>query len=685
MVTDLTPTTISTPPPPGGDTGFTMDASAMDTLQQQADDLRTGYEEVSSKLSGQALAGNAFGTAGAFAVEAFNASNHRSVELTGKAASTLGLVGEGLKATAHTQQEADRASGEQFASVEPDTIANGPQGAPAGGPDGTATTQGPPVTPTETIPGGGASGTGTASQPGGPQVPPASDIPGADGTTQASDYTTPDPTGQGGGAPAGQGGGAPTGQTAGVPSGQMPPTPTMPGAPGTPTADNPTKPSAPAAVPTANSGGSPDETKTAAARTSTPPPQAATPQAAPVPDFPEIPDPPPVPSGSGGGGGASLADALKNTPTTGGTTPSATTPPPTPPIPEVPKDLFKQPTIPDLGTGSGSASGSAGGTAGGSGGSGGGPSGGMTPPPTPPIPEVPKDLFKQPTIPDLGTGGGTGTSGGTSGGSSGGGTGTPGSSLPGGTLPTTPSVPDLAGLRPGEQSPGDQGGRGDRDASDNERPGRDREAGDRDSRDREAGDREGRDREAGDRDSRDDREGRDREAGEHGGGGAGGGGGEQDGPSERDQHGFPITSVDGKPCLDLRDLPAEEGERWQETIRDILATKGEGSFFWAGDTIDAQGQRHSLMDLAEFMTNLDGRAEPDATERPGREVSDTVAASPARSANGDVYVLVGPNRAEGDPVELTDFPTLQANPGVERVFAIDALTGRETQIHPKVS
>ncbi|MEU4769857.1 hypothetical protein AB0H12_42230 [Actinosynnema sp. NPDC023794] len=684
MVTNLTPTTISTPPPPGGDSGFTMDASAMDTLQQQADDLRTGYEEVSSKLSGQGLAGNAFGTAGAFAVEAFNASNHRSVDLTGKAASTLGLVGEGLRATARTQQEADRAGGEQFAAVEPATIANGPQGAPAGGPNGAPTTPGPPVTPTGTIPGDAGSGAGAASQPGGPQVPPTTDIPGADGTTQASDYTSPEPTGQGGGAPAGQGGGAPTGQTAGVPSGQVPP---MPGAAGMPTADTATKPSAPAGVPTANGAGSPDETKTAAARTSTPPPQAATPQAAPVPAFPEIPDPPPVPSGSGGGGGANLADALKNTPTTGGesasgtktpaggATPSANaTPPPTPPILEVPKDLFKQPTIPDLGTGSGSASGS-GALPGGSGGV---PLGGMTPPPTPPIPEVPKDLFKQPTIPDLGTGGGTGTSGGT---------GAPGSSLPGGALPTTPAVPDLAGLRPGEQSPGDQGGRGDRDASDNERPGRDREAGDRDSRDRDGTEHGGRDREAGDRDSR-DREGRDSDEhgnGEHGGGGAGGGGGEQDWPSERDQHGFPITSVDGKPCLDLRDLPAEEGERWQETIRDILATKGEGSFFWAGDTIDAQGQRHSLMDLAEFMTNLDGRAEPEAAERPGREVSDTVAASPARSANGDVYVLVGPNRAEGDPVELTDFPTLQANARVERVFAIDALTGRETQIHPEVS
>ncbi|KOX20505.1 hypothetical protein ADK67_29955 [Saccharothrix sp. NRRL B-16348] len=669
MVTNLTPTTISTPPP-GGGSGFTMDESAMDTLQHQADDLRTGYQEVSSALSGQTLAGNAFGTAGTFAAEAFNASTRRSVELAGKAASTLGLVGDGLKATAQTHLEADRASVEQFAMVDPAAIADAPQGAPAGGPNGTPTTQGPPVTPTQDIPGGSTGGGGGGGNPSQPPVTPTQDIPGANGTTQASNYTGPDasagqagvPSGQAGG-PSGQGGGAPTGQPGGIPTGQMPP---MPGIPA-PSGGSPTMPPAPAGTPSGSGGGggSAEETKAAAARTSTPAPQATTPTPAPIPDFPEIPDPPPVPTGSGGGGGggASLADALKTTPTTGGesasgtktpaggTTPSAnTTPPPTPPIPEVPKDLFKQPTIPDLGTGSGiggsTGSGTGGGSAGGSSPSTPSattPSGGMTPPPMPSIPEVPKDLFKQPTIPDLGTPAGTGTSG--------------GSPSDDASKPTAPPLPD------------------------NERPGRDREDGDHKGGDRETRDREGRDREAS------DREGRDREGGEHGGGGGGAGdGGEDDGRTERDQHGFPITSVDDKPCLDLRDLPAEEGERWQEKIRDIIATKGEGSFFWAGDTIDAEGQRHSLMDLAEFMTNLDSRTEPTGPhEQSERQVSDTVAASPARSANGDVFVLVGPNRAEGDPVELTDFPTLQANPRVERVFAIDALTGKETQIHPKTA
>ncbi|XVS67325.1 hypothetical protein ACQPYE_15085 [Actinosynnema sp. CA-299493] len=665
MVTNLTPTTISTPPPPGGDSGFTMDPAAMDTLQQQAGDLRTGYEEVSSKLSGQVLAGNAFGTAGTFAVEAFNASNTRSVELTGKAAATLGLVGDGLKATAQTQQEADRASGEQFATVEPAMITEGPRGAPAGGSAGTPTPQGPPVTPTQEIPGGSGSGSGNASPTPGPQVPPTTDVPGANGTTQASAYTeTPagqsgTPTGQGSGTPTGQGGGAPTGQAAGTPTGQMPPTPPMPG---TPTADSPTKPSTPAGAPTANGAGSAGAPDTAAARTSAPPPQATTPQAAPIPDFPEIPDPPPVPNGSGGGatpsanttppptppipevpkdlfkqpgipdlgtGGGSTGGGSPSPTTPGATTPAgSTTPPPMPPIPEVPKDLFKQPGTPDLGTSGGSTGGAT------------TPTGGTTPPPMPPIPEVPKDLFKQTGIPDLGTGGGTGTAGGSSGGGAG-----------------TPSAPDLDDRRPGEQSSGERGGR---DGSDHERPGRDREGG------------EHRDHDGGDRAE-----------------GGHGGGADDVVRGERDQHGFPITSVDGKPCLDLRDLPAEEGERWQENIRDILATKGEGSFFWAGDTIDAEGQRHSLMDLAEFMTNLDGRVEPGADPgeagRPERELSDDVAASPARSASGDVYVLVGPNRADDDPVELADFPTLQANPRVERVFAIDAVTGRETQLHPKVA
>ncbi|WP_447009000.1 hypothetical protein ACRAKJ_15385 [Saccharothrix sp. DSM 118769] len=754
MVTDLSPTTIVTPPPgPGGESGFTMEQSGMDALQQQADQLRTGYEEVSSKLSGQSLAGNAFGTAGAFAVEAFNASNGRSIELTGRAASALGLIGEGLRATAQTQQQADHAGGEQFAKLEPAQIAEKPQGAPADSPGGTAAPQGPPVTPVQDVPGGpaGSGGGGGVPTPEGPPVSPTGQVPGADGTTHASKSTGPEAQTAQGTLPTGQGGGAPTGQAATLPTGQMPPTPTptIPNTPGAPTAAAPTKPSVPGNTPTTPGGSTAGEARTAA----TPAQTATSPTPAPVPAFPEIPDPPAVPTGNGGsntggGGGAALADALKPTPTTGGTTPSAgTTPPPTPPIPEVPKDLFTQPTIPDLATGNsgsgplgGSATSPAGGmtppptppipevpkelftqptipdlgtgggsasTGGGSGSTGGGsgplggsttsPAGGMMPPPTPPIPEVPKDLFTQPTIPDLGSG--SGSIGGGSAGSGGGGTSPAGGMTPPPTPPipvvpkdlfTQPTIPDLGsgsgtgsgstggsdnpGPRPGEQSPGEQGGRGDRDQHDREHGGRDREGRDQDGRDREG---------------REGREGRERGDGEHedgSGSGAGGGGGAggHEGRSERELHGFPVTSVDGEPCLDLRDLPTEEGERWQEKIRDILATRGEGSFFWAGDTIDAQGRRHSLMDLAEFMTNLDVRDEPGRPDREARDTSDTVAASPARSASGDVYLVVGPNRADGGPVALADFPTLQANPRVERVFAIDAVTGRETQVHPKV-
>ncbi|MFD0201910.1 MULTISPECIES: hypothetical protein [Saccharothrix] len=590
MVTNFSPTTISTPPP-GGGPGFTMDSAAMEGLQQQADELRTGYQDVSSSLSGHTLAGNALGTAGTFATEAFNASLRTSVELAGKAASTLGLVGEGLRATAQTQQEADLSSADHLTKIETGEPAPSLPGAPAGGAGGGAPSQGPPV-------------------------PPVENAPGADSTTQTSQST-------------GAGGGAPTGQ--------VPPAPTGSGAP---TGGAPTSPPVP-------SGGTPEQTASAGASGN--PQQQAAPQPTPVPEFPKIPDPPPVPDGSSGvgsGGGSGAPGGSATTPSGG------TTPPPMPPIPEVPKDLFKQPTITDPTTGitgggdghgsSGGGSGTPGGSSSAPGGSGtpGGsataPSGGTTPPPMPPIPEVPKDLFKQPTIPDLDTGGGAGT-------------------------------PSAGGTQPTGDGPGD---RGDRAPSGEERPTRDPE------------------------DSA--------HGGEHGGGG-GAGGGEDDGRPLPDQHGFPVTEVDGKPCLDLRDLPAEEGERWQEKIRDILATKGEGSFFWAGDTIDAEGQRHSLMDLAEFMTNLDARTEPGpeeavraavqpgreeavhATVQPGREVSDTVAASPARSASGDVYVLVGPNRAEGDPVELADFPTLRDNPRIERVFAIDAVTGREVQIHPKVS
>ncbi|MCE7000673.1 hypothetical protein LZG04_38530 [Saccharothrix sp. S26] len=544
MVTNSSPTT----PASVGGPGFTMDRSAIDSLQQQADELRTGYEEVSSKLSGQALAGNAFGSVGSFAAEAFNASNGRSVDLVGQAASMLGLVGEGLKATAQTHLDADRANGEQFTTMAPAEITQGPPGAPAaqGAPSGGApTTQAPPVA-TEQPPGG----SGAPIPDHTTQAPSADPVPTPQGTTGQTPPPTPDPR-------------------------QNTPTTTTP--------QSTPAPTPPAATP----------------------PAATPPQAAPVPDFPEIPDPPPVPNGSTGG----------------------TTPPPMPPIPEAPKDLFKQPTIPDSSTSGSTGTGSGDGNPGGT-----GTSATTTPPPMPPIPEAPKDLFKQPTIPDLTSPSGTGASGGT-------GT-TPPPAPPVPEVPEDlfkqPTLPDLDAGGSGGGTAGGTDPSGDAGKSplpDDARP------------------------EPGEPSPAHDRH-----------------------PSpERDEHGLPITSVDGKPCVDLRDLPAEEAERWQENLRDILATKGEGSFFWAGDTIDTEGQRHSLMDLAEFMANLDGRAEP--TGRP--EVSDDVTASPARSANGDVYVLVGPNRAEDGPVELADFPTLQGNPRVERVFAIDVVTGKEVQIHPK--
>ncbi|MFD7658730.1 hypothetical protein ACFV4N_32550 [Actinosynnema sp. NPDC059797] len=578
MVTTPPPTEVGTYSPDGS--GFTMEQSAMETLQQQADSLRTGYQEASSRLSGQGLAGNAFGTAGAFAAEAFNASAGRSVELVGRAASTLGLVGEALKATARTHQEADRANGDQFARIDPTHTAGPPLGAPGGGGGGTPAPQGPPVASPGDLPGGPGNGGGAPFQTGGPQTTPTGDVPRPEDTTRTSTTAGPEAFTAQGGVPTPQGAGAPTGQPGGIPAGQLPPTPMTSGIAGPPTAP----------------GGGSAEAGTAAARaSSTPAPTSTSPMGA-MPPLPEIPDPPPVPDGSAStGGGTNLAEALKSTPSAGGTGSTPGSSPGATPSPGATNT-----------------------------------SAGTTPPPMPPIPEVPKDLFKQPGIPDPTTGSGPGGSAGDS---------------------------DTPDPHPGERVPGSH--------EEQDRKGRDHEG--RDGERRDPGDHEG--------DRKDDRE----------------GSGDRD-PNpdrDRDEHGFPITSVDGEPCLDLRDLPAEDGERWLEYIRDILATKGEGSFFWAGDTIDAQGQRHSFMDLAEFMANLDGRGEPgpvaEAAGRPVREVSDTVAASPAHSANGDVYVLVGPNRAEDGPVELADFPALQANPRVERVFAIDAVTGRETQIHPKVS
>ncbi|GAA2690874.1 MULTISPECIES: hypothetical protein [Actinosynnema] len=164
----------------------------------------------------------------------------------------------------------------------------------------------------------------------------------------------------------------------------------------------------------------------------------------------------------------------------------------------------------------------------------------------------------------------------------------------------------------------------------------------------------------------------------------------------RTTNAFPVTTIDGVEHFDLRNLSKEEGARWVADLRRILDSKPDGAFFWSGNFIDSTGQRHSVMDPAEFIAAQDGRVTlegkldhdhiimPDwgRTNDAGKAVWDSVSASLAQGAKGDVYALVGPSRRVDNVFSMTEFPILQNNPNVDRVFTIDVMTGKQTQLYP---
>ncbi|ACU37994.1 hypothetical protein [Actinosynnema mirum] len=164
----------------------------------------------------------------------------------------------------------------------------------------------------------------------------------------------------------------------------------------------------------------------------------------------------------------------------------------------------------------------------------------------------------------------------------------------------------------------------------------------------------------------------------------------------RTTNAFPVTTINGVEHFDLRNLSKEEGARWVADLRRILDSKPDGAFFWSGNFIDSTGQRHSVMDPAEFIAAQQGRVTlegkldhdhiimPDwgKTNDAGKAVWDSVSASLAQGAKGDVHVLVGPSRRVDNVFSMTEFPILQNNPNVDRVFTIDVMTGEQRQLYP---
>ncbi len=172
----------------------------------------------------------------------------------------------------------------------------------------------------------------------------------------------------------------------------------------------------------------------------------------------------------------------------------------------------------------------------------------------------------------------------------------------------------------------------------------------------------------------------------------------------KDQHtntAWPATTIDGKPWADLSDftnLPPEQRQMWIDNLKNVLATKEDGAFFWSGNVWDAQGERISVMYEAEEQAHgkgrntLEGMLDDKALIMPGwtqgdtkvQELWDSVSSSVAHGSSGEVHVLLGPSRRPDNVFDMNEYPILEQNDAVRKVIAIDLMNNnRETVILDK--
>ncbi|NKE63795.1 hypothetical protein FXN61_46670, partial [Lentzea sp. PSKA42] len=176
----------SAPPPTGtggggptGNSGYSMNDSSMQGLQNKAGDLGSRLSSISSGLRGLNFSGNALGPIGLFAVPALNASNDNAVAQAEKGAKAFTDVQSGIKATHQTAVNTDASQSSNLKSFDTSTNAKPPPGSTGGG-FGLNSQGGPKVSGAGTIAGGGTGATGLNSQ-GGPKVLQNPNIKGGTG------------------------------------------------------------------------------------------------------------------------------------------------------------------------------------------------------------------------------------------------------------------------------------------------------------------------------------------------------------------------------------------------------------------------------------------------------------------------------------------------------------------------
>ncbi|SDH05230.1 hypothetical protein SAMN05216553_11551 [Lentzea fradiae] len=629
------PPSPSSPPPPSpprprgtpgptGKSGFLVEESTLTALGRTAGNLESGYRGVSSKLAGLHMSWNALGMIGTPFVGALNGSNSKSVDNATSAADSFRKVQDNLKATAQTYRDNDANIAKQFSKFEPDTdgaaskARNLPSGTPPGGTTSAPAPQGGRVSDAPDLP-GTTTTAGTTSAPA-PQGGRVSDVPDLPGTTTTAAAPAPPPAPQGG---------------------QVPPVPGFTGV---------TAPAASAGTPPPAGGqvrGAPDLT-------------GATNPAAHGPAGP-VGGPAPGPRGGwqppGGRGPAVAPPVTDTTNVTAMWPPAGPRPGSTPYVPGAagPTQGIFAPNPPAADALRPIAAAA---------------------PPTPPPPPRPQPVAPPPG-PSPRPGGGWQPSAG------------PGPAAPQFTDPSAGPrpgpVPGFTGPPQGTFAPNRPGEDVLKPIGDAQPPTEPRPPKPAppdpfappptpppvkpvlaptnildllDPRGYPDG---------------------------HGHGSPSG---------YKTDAAWPATTIDGKPWADLQNLTPEESRKWIDNLRNVLASKPDGAFFWSGNIFDSEGNRISVMNEAEYMAKADGRNTLEGTlddraiklpgwgntSPEGKAVWDSVSASLAHGASGDVYVLLGPTRRPDNVFHMTEFPILQQNPNVSRVVAIDVLTKEETVI-----
>jgi hypothetical protein len=175
-------------------------------------------------------------------------------------------------------------------------------------------------------------------------------------------------------------------------------------------------------------------------------------------------------------------------------------------------------------------------------------------------------------------------------------------------------------------------------------------------------------------------------------------------PSSASPDNRPSPAAANPDVIDLRNLSYHDYAKWSAKFTDIMKTDPNATWFWTGGTVDANGDYHSVMDLADFLSKNNGgstlenkidganiqmpgwndlkKGNPENFDPLSKPVWTDASAALAHNTSGDVYVVMGQSRRQDNVFDMTEFPILRHNPNVNRIFTVDWKYRNIDQIWP---